>query len=251
MGSISVEYDGSVAVVKLSRGVTNALDRELAEELGQTLGALREDARVRALVLASGNDQFFSIGLDLPQLFPLDRRAFSDFIHLFGRVCLDLYALRKPTIAAITGHAIAGGCILALCCDYRFIALGKRRIGLNEIRLGIPVPYLADCVLRSLVGGRFARDMVDSGSFYLPDEALQMGLVDQVLPVEEVLPACLKRARVLGAHAQQAFAEMKRRRVESVMADALAHQDEEERMLVEMWYSDDARKRLAEAMQRF
>jgi len=251
MSAIAVEHDESVAVVKLNRSTTNALDRGLAEELGQTIGALKEDTRVRAVVLASGNDQFFSIGLDLPQLYPLEREAFAEFIHLFGRVCLDLYTLRKPTVAAITGHAIAGGCILALCCDYRFIAAGKRRMGLNEIRLGIPVPYLADCVLRSLVGGRFARDIVDSGSFYLPDEALQMGLVDQVLPVEGVLPASVKRARVLGSLSQPAFGEMKRRRVEAVTTDALEHQDEEERLLVELWYSDEARKRLAEAMQRF
>lgn len=76
---------------------------------------------------------------------------------------LALYTLPKPVVAAITGHAIAGGCILALCCDYRFISEGRKLMGLNEVKLGVPVPYLADRVLHALVGTRYAREIIESG----------------------------------------------------------------------------------------
>ena len=163
MSSMSVDYQDTVALVRLSRGVTNALDLDLINELGALLERIEHDSSASALVLGSGNEKFFSIGFDIPHLFELPRPAFETFYAAFNRVCQSLYTLPKPTVAAITGHAVAGGCILALCCDYRFIAEGKKWMGLNEIKLGVPVPYLADCVLRNIVGSRYARDMMDTG----------------------------------------------------------------------------------------
>ena len=183
---IRTEVRDEVALVQLDRPVTNALDLELVHELGQALQGVRHDPHVRGLVLASSNVKFFSIGFDIPSLFDLPREEFQTFYRDFNRMCLDLYTLPRPAVAAITGHATAGGCILALCCDYRFIAEGRKLVGLNEIRLGVPVPYLADCILRHLVGVRLARDVMDSGEFYPPATSLQMGLVDQVLPLEQV-----------------------------------------------------------------
>ena len=74
---------------------------------------------------------------------------------------------------------------MALCCDYRFIAEGRKLMGLNEVKLGVPVPYLGDCILRHLVGARHARDIMDTGDFYHPEVLLQMGMVDQALPLEK------------------------------------------------------------------
>lgn len=248
---IGVEYLDQVALVKLDRPVTNALDLELVHELGLALQGVRHDPHVRGLVLASSNDKFFSIGFDIPRLFDLPRKEFQAFYRDFNRVCLDLYTLPRPTVAAITGHATAGGCILALCCDYRFIAEGRKLMGLNEIRLGVPVPYLTDCILRHLVGVRLARDVMDSGEFYPPATSVQMGLVDQVLPLEQVVPAAIEQARSLGAWSQEAFALIKRNRVEGIEAQVLAHLDEKERVFVERWYSAEARARLKEAIDKF
>ena len=83
-----------------------------------SLKKIREDKNVRGIVLTSSNDKFFSIGLDIPHLFELTKKDFKIFYKAYNQVCIDLYTLLKPTIAAITGHAIAGGCVLALCCDY-------------------------------------------------------------------------------------------------------------------------------------
>jgi enoyl-CoA hydratase/carnithine racemase len=206
---------------------------------------------VRSLVLGSSNDKFFSIGFDIPQLFDLHREDFRFFYRAFNRMCLDLYTLPKPTVAAITGHAIAGGCILALCCDYRFIAQGRKLMGLNEIKLGVPVPYVADCVLRHLVGVRNGRDMMDTGEFYAPEQLLHVGVVDRVWPLEQVLPQAVEKAGLVGALPQEAFATIKRNRVEVVEAQVLARSEERERFFVERWYSDEARERLREAMEKY
>lgn len=251
MKMIRIEHHGEVAIAKLDRGVTNTIDLQLVEELSETLQEVTHDPGVHSLVLGSSNERFFSIGFDIPQLFGLARQDFKFFYQTFNRVCMDLYTLPKPTIAAITGHAIAGGCILALCCDYRFIAQGRKLMGLNEIRLGVPVPYLADCVLRHIVGVRYARDIMDIGEFYQPEESLQMGIVDQVLPLEQVLPKSIEKARLLGGSPQEAFAMIKRNRVERVEAQVLARLEEKERFFVDRWYSDEARERLREAMEKF
>jgi len=251
MKTIHVEYRDHVAVVKLDRSVTNAIDLQLVQELADTLRSVKHDADVRGLVLGSSNAKFFCIGFDIPQLFELTREDFTLFYRAFNRMCLDLYTLPKPTIAAITGHATAGGCILALCCDYRFIAQGRKLMGLNEIKLGVPVPYLVDCVLRRVVGVRHAREITDTGEFYLPDKLLHMGMVDQVLPLEQVLKKSIEKATSLGAVPPEPFAMIKRNRVEPVEAQVLARLEERERFFVECWYSDAARERLREAMEKF
>jgi len=251
METITVEQHGATAVVKLSRGVTNAINMQLIGELADCLQAVNRDPAVRGLVLGSANDKFFSIGLDIPTLFDLTRQDFTAFCRAYSRVCLELYTLPKPTVAALSGHATAGGCIVALCCDYRFMAQGRKLMGLNEIKLGVPVPYLADCILRQLVGVRNARDIMDTGEFYLPEQSLAVGMVDKVLPLEQLLPQSIEKATAIGALPQEAFAIIKRNRIEAVERELLAHEEEQVRSFVECWYLDATRERLKEAIKRF
>jgi enoyl-CoA hydratase/carnithine racemase len=248
---LRIDRDGPVAIVRLTRGVTNSIDGELVGELAAAIRNAKEQPDICALVLASANDKFFSIGWDIPQLIGLTSNEFADFFSRYNRMCLDLYTLPKPTVAAITGHAIAGGCILALCCDYRYVADGKKLMGLNEIKLGAPLPYVVDCVLPALVGGRYAREIMESGDFYLPDAARRMGLVDAVLPLDQVLSASVEKANQLGAMPEQAFAIIKRNRTAGIEKQILAQLEEQERLFVECWYSEVARQRLREASAKF
>lgn len=251
METIRTEDRENVTVVTLNRGTTNAIDRQLVDELTDTLRRLKNDTQVRGVVLGSANEKFFSIGFDIPQLFELNRDEFGSFYRAFNRLCIDLYTLPKPTVVAMTGHATAGGCILALCCDYRFIAEGRKLMGMNEIKLGVPVPYPIDLIFRQLVGVRTARDVADSGEFYPPGELMGMGMVDQVLPLEQVLPESIEKARLLGSYRQEAFEMIKRNRTEAVEAEILARLKEREGFFIECWYSDEVRRRLKEAMEKF
>ncbi len=251
MKVIKAEHRDNVAVLKLNRGVTNALNLRLVNQLAENLQEVRDNSDLCSLVLGGSNDKFFSIGFDIPELFELSRKEFRVFYQAFNRVCMDLYTLPKPTIAALTGHAIAGGCILALCCDYRFIAEGRRLMGLNEVKLGIPVPYPGDCLLRHLVGPRNAREIMGCGEFYHPEDSLQLGMVDQVLLLEQVLPRAIEKAELLGALPQKAFAMIKRNRVEVVKAQVQRHLSKREQIFIDCWFSDEARELLIDAMKKF
>jgi enoyl-CoA hydratase/carnithine racemase len=248
---IHIKYYNKVAVVKLDRNTTNALNLELVDELADILQRVKHNSDAYSLVLSSSHEKFFSIGFDIPQLIGISKDDFAIFYRTFNRTCIDLYTFPKPTIAAVTGHAVAGGCILALCCDYRIIAEGKKKMGLNEIKLGVPVPYPADCILRQIVGFRNAREIMDTGEFYQPEKLLQMGVVDQVLPQEHVLTQSIEKARLLSAMPQHAFDMIKRNRVEMIKLEVLSKLQEKEQFFLECWYSDETRKRLREAMAKF
>jgi enoyl-CoA hydratase/carnithine racemase len=251
MNTINLTRHNHVAILKLSRGVINAINLELIEELSGTLRKIRDDPKTHGLVLTSANDKFFSIGLDIPWLFPLSREEFTSFYKAFNRLCIDLFTLPKPTVAAITGHATAGGCILALCCDYRLIAEGRKFMGLNEIKLGVPVPYPADCILRHLVETRSARDIADSGNFYAGEKLLEMGLVDEVLSSHQVISSAMAIVTEFGEKSPQAFAVIKANRTKPVESEILAQLEAKEKLFIELWYSPKARERLQEAMGKF
>lgn len=246
-----LDFENGIAIVKLNRGITNAINPDLVASLTSTLKDLRHDSGVRGLVLSSSNEKFFSIGFDIPYLFDLPPDSFRSFYQSFGRLCIDLMTIPKPVISAVRGHAIAGGCILTLCCDYRFVSEGRKLIGVNEIKLGVPVPFVADCILRRLIGYRKARNIMDTGDFYEPDEALILGLVDKVLPLDEVLSRSIEEAKKLSSVSSSAFAVVKNNRVEPIEEEIMARLGEKEDFFVECWYSDIARDLLQEAMSKF
>ncbi|MFX0093604.1 MAG: enoyl-CoA hydratase/isomerase family protein [Candidatus Hodarchaeota archaeon] len=251
MGLISLEIHENVGVVKLNRGVTNAINLELVNELAENLKDIRNDSDILGLVLTSSNNKFFAIGFDIPELFELNMEGFREFYQSFNRLCLDLYTLPKPTIAALSGHAIAGGCILALCCDYRLIAEGRKLMGLNEIKLGVPIPYPADCMLRELVGVQIAREVTDIGDFYPSDKLLQMGMVDHVFPLEQLQSKAIDKAKLLGTFPAQAFQMIKYNRIERVETQIRRNLAEKEQFFLECWYSEEARALLREAIKKF
>jgi enoyl-CoA hydratase/carnithine racemase len=247
---ILTEGSDGISVWRLNHGVTNALNLQLVEALSHKLQEVRESTAVDGVVLASANDKFFSIGLDVPELLKLTKEDFHTFYHAFNRVCMDLHSLPIPTVAAITGHAVAGGCILAICCDYVFVAAGKKLMGFNEIKLGLPVPHPADCILRLRVDHRSAREIVETGEFYQPEQALQLGLADRVLPLELVVHEAILKARRLAALPSNAYSLVKRQRV-AIVERQVAKREAEERVFLERWHSPETQARLSEAAKRF
>ena len=248
---LQIERHGEIEVIKLSRGVINVLDSNLVQQLSETLENIRGNPDIRGLVLSSTNEKFFSIGFDIPNLYDLADAAFTSFFHSFNQLCLSLYTLPKPTIAALTGHAIAGGCILALCCDQRIIAEGRKLIGLNEIKLGVPVPFIAECILRQIINGRIVRGIVEGGGFYSPDEALRIGLVDEARPSERLLSTAIEKARQLGGNIPYVFATIKHSRTIEVEEQIEARLKEREKVFIESWFSKEARLLLKEAISKF
>ena len=248
---LQVEKHNEISVIKLSRGVINAIDTTLVHQLSEALESVKIDPDIRGLVLSSANEKFFSIGFDIPYLYDLSEEEFGSFYHSFNLLCLSLYTLPKPTLAALTGHATAGGCILALCCDQRIIAEGRKLIGLNEIRLGVPVPFIAECILKQIIDGRTVRQIVEGGGFYSPYEALHIGLVDESCPPDRLLITTIEKARELGSHPPQAFAAIKYSRTVMVEDQIQARLKERERIFIQNWFSQEARQLLKDAISKF
>jgi enoyl-CoA hydratase/carnithine racemase len=248
---IKIETRETVACLQLDRGVTNPIDSELLDELRERLRGAESDEGVRALVLTGVSEKFLSIGFDIPALYPLDREGMRDFFRLFNEVAMELFLFPKPTIAAIRGHAVAGGCILALLCDRRFIAAGKSLMGLNEVKLGVPVPCLADRITRDLAGNRHARTILEEGEFHPPEETLAFGLVDRVLPGEELLEAAQAEALRLGALPPAAFALIKGERTREIAAYVKQRQADMETDFLDCWFAPGTRAQLEAAMENY
>jgi enoyl-CoA hydratase/carnithine racemase len=213
MSKVMIESRDNVAIMRLKNKVTNAISPDFVNDISAALNKIKSE--FQGMILAGG-DKFFCIGFDLPELLKLDRTGMTQFFYKFNQVAFDLFTLPLPTACAITGHAIAGGNILALACDYRFAASGKKLIGLNEVKLGVPVPYLADLMLRQIVGDRAATDIVYRGEFMASSEAEQIGLVDEVVPQEEVEDRAVEKIAELAALPRAAFTTIKANRVEAI-----------------------------------
>jgi len=132
-----------------------------------------------------------------------------------------------------------------------FIAQGRKLMGLNEIKLGLPVPYVADCILRNLVGLRYAREILEGGDFYLPEVSSQIGLVDQVLPLEGVITEAIERVETTGSYPGEAFVAIKQNRVEGIEKQILEKLEEKEQIFIQCWFSAAGQKLLREAVSKF
>jgi len=156
-----------------------------------------------------------------------------------------------PTACAITGHAIAGGTILASSCDYRFLASGRKLMGLNEIKIGVPVPYLSDLMLRQIVGDRAATEMVYLGEFIEPDKALSIGLADEVLSYDKVENQALEKITEIASLPRQAFAAIKANRIEAIRLTYEKNYKVKNEIFLDCWFSSPAQKLLSKAAEKF
>jgi enoyl-CoA hydratase/carnithine racemase len=251
MKYVQMDFVHGVALVQLNREVTNALNLQVIQELSGSLQQVKSDPETKGMVLTSSNRKFFCIGYDLTELYGISKEEFTVFYRAFNQFCLDLYSIPKPTAAAITGHAIAGGCALTLCCDYRYIAEGRKLMGFNVVKIGIPLPYMVNCLLLNLVGYRKTRDISESGEFYSPEQLLEMGMVDEIVPENEVIEKAREKILVLAGLPEKAYAVTKLNRIEQVKHKITEHLEEKENYFIECWSSPETRKLIKKAMEKF
>lgn len=248
MAVVETEYHGRVAVVRLANEPVNAIGPELVTDLSAVLGDVRHKAG--AMVLCGGT-KFFSIGIDLPYLLTLERREMAAFWDAFTSLCFDLYAVEIPVVCALAGHAVAGGNILALSADFRFGSREKKRIGLNEIRLGVPVPGPADLILRQVGGDRVATRMMYEGNFLSFEEAESVGLIDELHPADSVVDRAVDKAAMLADFEPKAFSVIKNGRVNEVRNRHFETVREKNERFLDCWFTQPVREKLVEAAKKF
>jgi enoyl-CoA hydratase len=199
---------GSVALLRMTHGKANALDLEFCEALtGELNDCARSDAR--ALVL-TGDGRMFSAGVDLLRVVDGGAPYVRTFLPSVNRMFETLFSFPKPVVAAVNGHAIAGGCVMACAADYRVMAREPGRIGIPELLVGVPFPVVPFEILRFAAPPQHLQAMAYRGLTLTADLALQQGLVDAVVAPERLLDEAVEIAESLAAIAADAFELTKR-----------------------------------------
>lgn len=197
------DHDG-VRVLRLAHGKVSAMDIELGEAFTAELKAAAV-APVRAVVV-TGTGSSFSAGVDLFRVIK-DGPAYGErFLPVLDTMLRDALTFSKPLVAAVNGHAIAGGCILAATCDRRIMAEGNGRMGVPELVVGVPFPALPLQIVAARVADAAFRDLVFTGRTVQVDEAVALGLVDEKCPADALLDRAIAVANQLAAIPAGAFA---------------------------------------------
>ena len=221
VSSISIERVGQIAVLRIDRSPANAIDLELADEFDTALERIKASDDISALIV-TGAGNCFSAGLDLKAVPTYDRGQQQAMVMQVNRLFGGLYGLPLPTIAAVNGHAIAGGVILTLACDYRIGAEGDYKLGLAEVRVGVPFPVAAMAIVRSELSPPVARMMVLTARNYGPGAAASMGVLDELQPPERLLPRAIEVATEMASLPHTIYGRVKLR----LRAEALAQIDD-------------------------
>jgi enoyl-CoA hydratase len=204
---IEFEEGGAVTTLRMARGKVNALNLELVGALCDALDRL-EGSAARAGVL-TGQGSVFGAGVDLPALVEGGPEYVRRFVPLLQRGFERLATFPKPLVAAVNGHAIAGGAILMLACDQRLLARGTARVGLTEIRVGVEFPAWALEVARFATPPQHFPTLICTGRTWPPEEALARGLVDELVEPEQLLGRARAVAEELAALPPATFAATK------------------------------------------
>jgi Delta3-Delta2-enoyl-CoA isomerase len=196
-------HANDILEIRLARPPVNALHPALLTPLRAALEQAPRDG-ARGIVL-SGSPGIFSAGLDVPYLLTLERADLERAWRSFFDVCAVLAHSPLPVVAALTGHAPAGGAVLGLFCDYRVMAAGEFRIGLNEVQVGLVVPECIQHALRRIVGTYRAERLMVAGAMIESAEAARIGMVDELALPERVLPRSIEWLQELLALPPQAM----------------------------------------------
>lgn len=208
MPAIASERRDGTLILRLDRPPVNALDVDTLNELSDRLDAA-ESEDVRAIVL-TGTGSVFSAGADLFRVLEASPQEIDEGIVALSRAFRTLFVWPRPVVAAVNGHALAGGCILTCCCDHRIIADSAGTIGAVELKAGVPFPVWALEVLRYAVNNEHFQEVVYRGRSYPPEQARAMGLVDEVVSADGLIPHALEIADELAAVPPTTFGLMKR-----------------------------------------
>jgi len=230
---IDLSVDDGIAVVTMQHGKANALDIEYCEALAVRFEALRS-SDARAVVL-TGQGKIFSAGVDLKRLAEGGSAYARQFLPALHKLYETVFFHPQPVVAAINGHAIAGGCVLACCADRRVMAHAAGRIGVTELLVGVPFPALAFEIVRHAVPSRYLAEFTLSGATYETNAALERGWVDEVAEPDALLADAVAIARELALLSPPAFAQTKQQLRQPVRERLAASGQPTDKAVTEIW----------------
>jgi enoyl-CoA hydratase len=250
MGGLMIKRDqvsNAVTVVQFDHGRVSALDLEFLLALRAELAELAEGDT--GLVL-TGTGSAFSAGVDLFRILDGGSDYVAQFIPALCGAFTDLFAYRRPVVAAVNGHAIAGGCVMAACADYRFMADGRGRIGVPEQLVGVVFPAIGLAAVRYATGDVGVADLVNTGGTYLPDEAQRRGLVDEVVPEAELLDRAISKAEQLASIPPATFVHTKRSLRDRYWSEVETTGRQRDAEMLEVWKSPATMAAVSDYVQK-
>ena len=252
MNTIEVTIKDRLAIITLDRGKSNSLNREMVTELTDMLHSIETDSNIGG-VMITGKDHFFSAGLDLIELYNYNEEEAKSFWYLFLNFVAKITAFKKPLIAAVNGHSPAGGCVIALACDARVMAEGKYIIGLNEVPVGIIVPNSFFNLYSFWLGKANATRSLLEGKLFQPEEALSIGLVDELVKPESILTAAERKARKYMAYESNTWSQSKVNIRKDLIESTSADQSADLEIMLKQWWSPSTRvilKTIIDSLQK-
>lgn len=203
-----VERNNGIDILRMQYGSANAMDVRFCVELTNQVRELAQSSG-RGIVL-TGQGKIFCAGVDLPQLLEGGVAYVREFLPALDELLETLYFCDKPVVAAVNGHAIAGGCLLAATADRRLMAGGKGQVGVPELRVGVPFPTVAMEIMRARSHPDYYAEVVLEGRTYAAEDALQRGLLEGIVEPEQLLAAAISAAESLASIRPEIFAFTKR-----------------------------------------
>lgn len=232
---IAVTRRGSIAIARITHGKANAFDLELSSALSDMVAQFRNGPDTGLVV--TGQGAMFSAGVDLLRVVDHGEPYVREFLPALGWAFEAVFACPKPVVAAINGHAIAGGCILACAADYRVMARGSGRIGIPELRVGVPFPVTPLEIMRFAAPDHL-ESLVYGGATYSADEALAQRIVDEVTDADALIDTAVAAAGRLAALPAVAF-ELTKRQVRGPSIERMRNGAPIDREVVGAWSTEE------------
>jgi enoyl-CoA hydratase len=243
----STDHDG-VRLLEIANGKANTLDIELLNDLRDALSDA-ENGDVSALVL-TGTGTVYSAGVDLFRLLEGGDDYIDRFLPALSDGIFQLFTFPKPAIAAVNGHAIAGGCILACACDTRLGPIGAGLMGIPELQVGVVFPAAALGVMRFSIADRRLPETVFRGSNYDFEQALELGLLDRLVESETLVESALAEARRLAALGSRSFALTKRQLRQDTIDSIVRERQRTDDEVLAQWKDPDTRTAIRSYLER-
>lgn len=237
-----------VVVLRLAYGKANALDYELCKTLVKTLDEL-ENQDNRPVIL-TGSGRIFSAGVDLFRVINEGETYLDAFYPVLLEAFARLFHFPRPLVAAVNGHAIAGGCVLACACDYRLAADDCGRIGVPELLVGVPFPTVALEILRFSVGNAHLQAAIYSGGTFTTDEAMRLGFIDELVDDNALQKSALERARHFASIPARSYSLAKRQLHEPVTHRIAEREPEVEEAVRAVWMDPKTLENIREYLDR-
>ncbi len=248
MSAMRMERTDEIAVLRLDGGKANAMDDAFLDGLERVFAEFTaSDARA---AVVTGYSTYFSAGLNLAALAPMSRGALRAFLMKFHRVMLRIFACPRPVVAAVNGHAIAGGCVLAMQADHRVAADGPFRVGLNETQIGLGLPSVVVETMRLRMPARWWNEVMLEGRLFTPAEAQERQIVDEVVAPDRVLGVALDTARRLARVPSAAFAHVKAGLRAPAIESASAYATDSHEAWLDAWFARETRRMHAEILAK-